>query len=323
MNMGSRDYSVDFVKGWLIFLVVFGHVLANFLQTNYEHNSLYILIYSFHMPVFFMISGFFARKTVNLEFGECIRHKFRRLIIPAFIWTLFAFLFYYFFYMRCESLSRIIVSAIRSIWFLWALFLFFLMASLIWKFKYKYYIAIVLSIVLWFTHRWQNPYIFDYLHITREWPCFLLGLLYSEFLHTGKSLSREKLLITWVVSLIIYVLTFYCYTHSSSCYEIRCIMLLTGGMVHLPVIKIGYKYILRIPKIANCIVALGGASMGIYLVDSIGKKIISYSFGFISNCKTDNILILFLVAVLFTCICYAITMLIRKSTVLKKYLLGE
>lgn len=45
----SRDFSIDFAKGVLIFLVIVGHT-HDFQYTN--------IIYWFHMPAFFFISGF-------------------------------------------------------------------------------------------------------------------------------------------------------------------------------------------------------------------------------------------------------------------------
>lgn len=47
--MKTRDYQIDNIKGFLIILVVFGHM---FLASSSENNWLTTLIYSFHMPVF-------------------------------------------------------------------------------------------------------------------------------------------------------------------------------------------------------------------------------------------------------------------------------
>lgn len=56
----ERDLRVDNVRGILIILVVIGHFLLPFEQTRLI-NNLFYLIYSFHMPCFIMISGFYAR----------------------------------------------------------------------------------------------------------------------------------------------------------------------------------------------------------------------------------------------------------------------
>lgn len=65
------DY-LDYVKGFGILLVVLGHIYD-------ASNPIKIWLYSFHMPLFFIISGFFAK---NIEFKVLFKKKFKSLIIP-------------------------------------------------------------------------------------------------------------------------------------------------------------------------------------------------------------------------------------------------
>ena len=60
--MKERVLWLDFMKGIAIILVVVGHVLDGvFGQEMFQHSNwmrvLYNIIYSFHMPFFFMLSG--------------------------------------------------------------------------------------------------------------------------------------------------------------------------------------------------------------------------------------------------------------------------
>ena len=57
--MKTREYAFDNAKGFLIFCVVLGHMLEGNLTG--VSKTLYILIYSFHMPFFVFISGYFAK----------------------------------------------------------------------------------------------------------------------------------------------------------------------------------------------------------------------------------------------------------------------
>ena len=52
-----REYKFDNLKILLILLVVLGHIIEPF----YKLNTLYLIIYAFHMPVFVYISGYFAK----------------------------------------------------------------------------------------------------------------------------------------------------------------------------------------------------------------------------------------------------------------------
>ena len=54
----NKDIKLSNIKGLLIFLVVFGHLIGNY-KSNY--NNLYLVIYSFHMPLFVLVSGYFAK----------------------------------------------------------------------------------------------------------------------------------------------------------------------------------------------------------------------------------------------------------------------
>lgn len=70
----SRIIWVDIAKGIGIISVIIGHYAIPDLLTR--------IIYSFHMPIFFIISGYFFRIT---SFTKLIVSRFRRLIIPYWI----------------------------------------------------------------------------------------------------------------------------------------------------------------------------------------------------------------------------------------------
>ena len=61
MSTKSRNYFLDNYKALLIVLVVIGH----FIEPCYENNDFLTIlkwvIFSFHMPAFIFISGFFSK----------------------------------------------------------------------------------------------------------------------------------------------------------------------------------------------------------------------------------------------------------------------
>lgn len=57
MNISNRDKGIDSLKGFLIILVVFGHMIEP-ICTVWPFNLIYTIIYSFHMPLFVLISGY-------------------------------------------------------------------------------------------------------------------------------------------------------------------------------------------------------------------------------------------------------------------------
>ncbi|MGE5529660.1 MAG: acyltransferase family protein [Patescibacteria group bacterium] len=77
---GRHDFA-DLVKGFGIFLVVWGHTMVP--------RSVYI--YSFHMPLFFFISGYLHRER---PLGGFVVHKLNRLYVPYAVFSLLSWLFY-------------------------------------------------------------------------------------------------------------------------------------------------------------------------------------------------------------------------------------
>ena len=52
-QLKERDYFFDNARMILIFLVVFGHLLQPYTEESKYLSSLYLTIYSFHMPCFY------------------------------------------------------------------------------------------------------------------------------------------------------------------------------------------------------------------------------------------------------------------------------
>lgn len=81
----NRDKSIDIAKGIGILLVVLGHC-------PYVWNPVKQWLYSFHMPLFFMISGLLWDKASHEKRGflnaSFVVKKLQRLMIPCYIWAL-------------------------------------------------------------------------------------------------------------------------------------------------------------------------------------------------------------------------------------------
>ena len=83
MDGVKRDYRFDNLKGFLIFLVVLGHAIEKFQGKSLMiSGSIYSVIYSFHMPAFIFISGFFTNKAqINQQY---YRKIVKTLLIPFY-----------------------------------------------------------------------------------------------------------------------------------------------------------------------------------------------------------------------------------------------
>lgn len=117
----NRNPFIDNAKFVLILLVVFGHVIQPF-TTEKGVEVLYHWIYLFHMPAFIMLSGFFAKGSMNKEY---IKNLSKKLLIPYLIFQLFYAGYYLLIGVNDWQFS--IFSPRWSLWFLISLFCWHLM----------------------------------------------------------------------------------------------------------------------------------------------------------------------------------------------------
>ncbi|WP_312096942.1 acyltransferase family protein [Niallia sp.] len=169
--MKQRDYYFDNAKFILIFFVVFGHFIQSFINDNQNIYTLYKVIYTFHMPAFILISGFFAKGIAEKGY---IKKYAKKLIIPYLIFQLVYSIFYYFLYGK----STLAIEPLTPHWSLWFLIsLFFWNIFLLAFGKLKPIQGIILSLILGLAIGmidWTS----SYLSLTRTFvffPLFLIG----------------------------------------------------------------------------------------------------------------------------------------------------
>jgi len=84
----SRTAWVDYAKAIGIILVVYGHVARGLVKSGILPNSSYFhavddFIYSFHMPLFFFLSGLFFLHSMNRRgAGGVILSKIDTIVYP-------------------------------------------------------------------------------------------------------------------------------------------------------------------------------------------------------------------------------------------------
>lgn len=91
----KRDQSLDIMKGIGILLVVFAHV--------FHHSG---IIYQFHMPLFFILSG--AAMTYSKS-GFSLKKKAKSLLIPYFVFSLICFAYWAFVESRFRPMHDIAI----------------------------------------------------------------------------------------------------------------------------------------------------------------------------------------------------------------------
>lgn len=189
--MKQRIAYFDRAKALLIGLVVLGHVL-NYANPGYDiipYTLMQVVISSFHMPAFFLLSGVLADEEAWRSRNLCTFLKSRclTLLVPYFFFEMLAVVYKHFVLHTVtlgDGLYRMITFRcnVGADWYLPALFLanlfFWIYARCRWK--YKWIPAVLLSIVL----RQLLPN-------AHGWNLLLRGLLGFGFLVTGMLLKKQ------------------------------------------------------------------------------------------------------------------------------------
>lgn len=148
-----RDVTFDIMKGLGIICMILGHIPIGGITQQ--------VIYSFHMPMFFFISGyFFSRKNTFLEF---IRGKVLTILLPAFF-TIGILLLYRVLVHLIKGTELVLFShIIGPLWFLFALFWGVVILYFITNFKsvkVRLTISLLVSIIgLLFSHYYLETHI--------------------------------------------------------------------------------------------------------------------------------------------------------------------
>ncbi len=137
--MDKRIQKWDLLKAFLMFCVVLGHFADVHTGTSEFAQSLYLLLYTFHMPLFIFISGLFSKKMVNEKQWD----KMLGYLVLYFFLKLVKFI-YDAVFDQCFTFRVFGETGIA--WFMFALFAFAVIT--VFTSKYKPACVLVFSILL-------------------------------------------------------------------------------------------------------------------------------------------------------------------------------
>ena len=97
--LAARSRSdVDWLRAFGIFLVVWGHSLG-------IPDSVHQAIFSFHMPLFFFLSGLLLLKRLEFSFPPYVKQCARSLLRPYFFFAIIGYLYWFFIARRFGSID--------------------------------------------------------------------------------------------------------------------------------------------------------------------------------------------------------------------------
>ncbi|MGM0873312.1 MAG: acyltransferase family protein [Bacillota bacterium] len=169
--MKNRDSYFDNAKFFLIILVVFGHIIRSFIDDSQLLMHVYKFVYTFHMPAFILISGYFAKGFRKKGYVKKITKK---LILPYLIFQGIYSVYYFF----IEKQGAIVLDPLDphwSLWFLVSLFYWNVLLFVVTKLPTKWALFLAFSVGLAVGY---VELISSYLSLSRTFvffPLFLVG----------------------------------------------------------------------------------------------------------------------------------------------------
>ena len=166
----KRDPYFDNLKGVLIVLVVAGHMMNLYRDSNVYCNYIFHLIYAFHMPLFFYISGYFSK---NVE--KTYKNAFASLIIPAIPFEL---LYYLMHVVTKADNTQPFLTPVFAYWFCFALFFCRMLLPYLIRIRWIVPVTFALALAAGF-----NARINEYMTLSRflcMLPFFMLGYYTSR-----------------------------------------------------------------------------------------------------------------------------------------------
>ncbi len=339
-----RNLTIDFIRGVAILLVVFGHSIqygsgTEFLETEgYFENVFFKFVYSFHMPLFALLSGYLFYWSMKKDTFEIVKRRLTSIILPMFVWVTLvslgssAFKVYGGNFVLSKFLHDYISAFVYLIWFLWAMFWCSLIALIVEKvLKGRLIVYGLLVIPLLFMPVTLNLHLYAFM-----FPYFAAGFLFNKY--KGGEKCRKfwgKESPTFIGIAIAFIVLFLFYGRDSYIYTTGISLLGKNGLLQLGIDV--YRWIIgfvgSIMVILLCkmvcekwngkgvrfIAYLGRISLGIYILNTYTN---SYVLQRITKTIEANALIWIVETVISIALYGIVIELIKKVPIGRKLLLG-
>ena len=213
----TRNYLFDNIKAFLILFVIYGHIIERYIHVDNYLMMIYVAIYSFHMPLFVFISGYFTKYSLISK-----RKAFRHILIPYLILNTILQIYMYF------ISGKLYLNPVMPGWTLW-----YLLSLFFWRYFLKYitiikniYLNILISIILGISISFiqRNNNILSFSRTISFLPYFLIGY------YTEESIITKIMMIPKITSLIsiVTLMSLLCFTFLFFSLDFR-VLYLTGS----------------------------------------------------------------------------------------------
>lgn len=286
----TRNKLIDVLRGIAIFLMIWGHCIQYCCMGSFDffENNIFKAIYSFHMPLFMLISGYlffgsFQRRTLK----ELVIHRTKQLLHPIIMCAILLFLLYDVMLGVAAGNAFMFVTGVEiyyfeEYWFLWSVLSASLAVGIACKVsdrKWVNMLLLIIGIVFVCIMPGRELNVFMY-------PYFILGFIYADvedsFIMRRYSRIKYLSLILFPLFLQFYTKEHYIYTSGLVGNEglvrhmpiniYRWLIGLVGSVFTIVIVEIVYKILKRRMskwKFVTFLEKLGIFSLQIYILQRI------------------------------------------------------
>lgn len=287
--MLKRNLYLDIVKGFAIIAVILGHSIqygngVEYLDNeSFFDNIVFQFIYSFHMPLFMLISGYLFYYSVEKKsISEITKVKCRSLLLPIFSFAIIAkygvIISFIIGISRLEEFTNNFLKPVLlnyHLWFLWAALLNSIIVLIVHKIKDSITIYAFIWLLFLFIPSHRLPPVYSFV-----FPFFVIGYMTNRHNVLSRIVIDIKILL---LTSIAFITLFHFYDKSSFVYTTgQCILRekwihylaldlyrfaigFIGSMFILSSISYCYQHFyLKTPRIFSFLSTMGLYSMGLY-----------------------------------------------------------
>lgn len=324
--MTTRNSYLDLVKTVLIYLVTLGHTVQMIGYKNdqwaFWYDPVFKFIYSFHMPLFIAISGYFTYISLyKRDTFSFIKNRASSILVPLLCWGIITF--------TIQSIvNQSFSKNIEWFWFIWALLIFSGVACVAKSLKIdNIYFWILSTIVLACLP--LNRFLFNW--INTLYPFFAIGYLVARFdLSQIIKFIQKTQIIIFIVSIIGIIHWdkpdyLYITPLSINYLQINIFRLVTATLCSISFLCIIYWIYKKLLKenVGTMVLNIGKETLALYLMQACFFHF--YTLWVIPKYPDlkHNDIVSILISFVILLVLHYLIQLMNKSKFLKKYLLGN
>ncbi len=323
-NVIKRIPELDIFKGLAIVLVVSGHIILKNWEGALDSHPAYTWIYSFHMPIFFFISGFLIHYTfADKSAVKGLWRKSLALLVPYFVWCFLIDPFAN--RSSLPTLIYIFTDTHPKYWFVCLLFVFSALFY-VGQMAIKGEKGVWMGGFLGFLFLGVAQYFYPCELFSRGlqfYPLYFFGVLASEYrLNENKLIYQEPLL---SISLVAFFICSLCYCHvDNHLLNKLCKLLASFSICYIALFYMHKGFLNADSRLSKVLMYVGKNTIVIYLTHFFFVQM--YPFYFFSEIQPTafwSFVISIVMAVFIISFCLLIGRIVERFKWVNRFVYGR